>query len=44
MRTFLASPEQAADMQGFDLSDLVGVEELLLVPRLDVAPSLVPGS
>lgn len=41
VRAFLASAEQAADMEGFDLSDLVGVEELLL-SRLDMTPDLVP--
>lgn len=29
---YLASPELAADMQGFDVSDIVDVEELLLDP------------
>ena len=29
---YLASPELAADMQGFDVSDIVEVEELLLDP------------
>jgi hypothetical protein len=29
-------------MEGFDLSDLVGVEELLLVPRLDITPDPTP--
>jgi hypothetical protein len=32
VRTFLASADQVADMEGFDLSGLVGVEELFLVP------------
>jgi hypothetical protein len=30
--TYVASPELAADMQGFDINDIVGVEELLLDP------------
>jgi hypothetical protein len=29
---YLASPELAADMQGFDVNDIVDVEELLLDP------------
>ncbi|MDG4828280.1 NIPSNAP family protein [Solwaraspora sp. WMMD1047] len=29
---FVASPEFAADMQGFDLNDIIGAEELLLDP------------
>ncbi|MFY1669951.1 hypothetical protein ACN27G_08315 [Plantactinospora sp. WMMB334] len=29
---YLASPELAADMHGFDVSDIVSVEELLLDP------------
>jgi NIPSNAP len=29
---YMASPEFAADMQGFDISDILNVEELLLDP------------
>ena len=42
VRAFLASPEQAADMEGFDLANLVGVEELLLVPSFGTTPELTP--
>ncbi|PRY41545.1 NIPSNAP family protein [Umezawaea tangerina] len=29
---YMASPEFAADMRGFDIGDIIGVEELLLDP------------
>ena len=39
LAAYVASPELAADMQGFDISDILGVEELLLDP---VAGSPLP--
>jgi hypothetical protein len=32
LAAYVASPELAADMQGFDVSDILGVEDLLLDP------------
>jgi len=32
LTAYVASPELAADMQGFDVSDILGVEDLLLDP------------
>ena len=36
LAAYVASPELAADMEGFDIGDILGVEDLLLEP--------VPGS
>lgn len=36
LAAYVSSPELAADMEGFDVSDILGVEDLLLDP--------VPGS
>ena len=36
---YLPSPELAADMAGFDVGDIVGVEELLLDPVAGSPPA-----